>query len=128
MNINLSVLYFTYHYIVLGIWPYCRAKLAFANSTNGQIKRHSSIYFTIFLAGTIKWVWYIILFLSLTEVQSAVQGQSRAADNRGGIVTSCDEDDDVDYTVGDCCLGYLTTGGGKGDGCLATNDIKGKVT
>ena len=30
--------------------------------------------------------------------------------------------------VGDCCLGCLTTGGGKGDGCLATGDIKGEVT
>ena len=51
-----------------------------------------------------------------------------SGDNRGDVVISCDEDDDVDCIVGDCCLGCLTTGGGKGDGCLATGDIKGGVT
>ena len=39
---------------------------------------------------------------------------------------SCD-DEDIDCTVGDGCLGCLTTESGVGEGCLATGDSKGEV-
>lgn len=50
-----------------------------------------------------------------------------SGDSGSGDAMSCD-DDDVDCTVGDCCLGCLITTGGSGDGCLGVGDIKGDVT